>query len=179
VNWFKRNLVPSDVGYDTLNAEAAAVPPGCEGLSCLDHFQGNRTPHTDPLSRGALVGLTLAHGRAHIFRGLMESVAFGTRLILETMAERGYRPDSIVIAGGAVRSALWLQIHADVCNIPFVLTKETEAPMLGCGVLAAVAAGIYPDVAAAVQCMVHVDRVVQPDPAAHRQYEVGRTPPHP
>ena len=53
----------------------------------------------------------------------MESVAFGTRLILDTMQARGYRPDSIAIAGGAARSALWLQIHAVVCNLPFILTK--------------------------------------------------------
>ena len=53
----------------------------------------------------------------------MESVAFGTRLILDTMEAQGYRPDSIAIAGGATRSALWLQMHADVCNVPFVLTK--------------------------------------------------------
>ena len=57
------------------------------------------------------------------FRSLMESVAFGTRLILDTMEAQGYRPDSIAIAGGATRSALWLQMHADVCNVPFVLTK--------------------------------------------------------
>eukprot|EP00955_Chlamydomonas_euryale_P095460 364938-Chlamydomonas_euryale.AAC.31 len=68
VNWFKRTLVGPETSYSVLDAEAAAVPPGCDGLSCLDHFQGNRTPHTDPLSRGAVVGLTLAHTRGHVFR---------------------------------------------------------------------------------------------------------------
>lgn len=81
--WFRRLVGGPD--YKTLDAEAAAVPPGAEGLVAQEHLQGNRTPHTDPLSRGALVGLTLRHGRGHIFRALMEGVAFGTRLIIETM----------------------------------------------------------------------------------------------
>ena len=58
-----------------------------------------------------------------LHRALMESVAFGSRLILDTMSSRGYRPECITIAGGATRSDLWLQIHADVCNVPFVLTR--------------------------------------------------------
>jgi sugar (pentulose or hexulose) kinase len=98
-------------------------------------MQGNRTPHTDALSRGALAGLTLAHGRGHVFRSLMEGVAFGTRLILDTMAKAGFKPSRIAIAGGATRSPLWLQIHADVCGVPFVLTSQPEAPMLGCAIL--------------------------------------------
>lgn len=61
VAWYRRLLGLE--GYDELNSEAEAVAPGCEGVVCLDHFQGNRTPHTDPLSRGAITGLTLKHGR--------------------------------------------------------------------------------------------------------------------
>jgi ribulose-phosphate 3-epimerase len=172
VNWFKNMLSPN-ITYEALNDEAKLVPEGSEGLTCLDHFQGNRTPHTDAASRGCLVGLTLKHTPAHIFRSLMEGVAFGTRLILDTMSKRGYRPDSIAIAGGATRSELWLQIHADVCNVPFVLPKCTEAPMLGCAILAAVAAGTYPDIATAVSSMVQVDRVIRPNPDAHGKYELA------
>jgi sugar (pentulose or hexulose) kinase len=106
------------------------VPP----IPC--NVQGNRTPHTDALSRGALAGLTLAHSRGHVFRSLLEGVAMGTRLILDTMGAAGYRPSTINIAGGATRSELWLQIHADVAGVPFVLTAQPEAPMLGCAILA-------------------------------------------
>ncbi|CAN0291844.1 unnamed protein product, partial [Hapterophycus canaliculatus] len=102
------NLVP----YATLNEEAEAVPIGCEGLVCLDHFQGNRTPFTDPLSRGALAGLTLKHGRGHIFRGLIESVCLGTELVFEAMRKAGYTPSSVAVAGGATRSPLWLQARS-------------------------------------------------------------------
>uniref|UniRef100_A0A7S3VPG9 glycerol kinase n=1 Tax=Dunaliella tertiolecta TaxID=3047 RepID=A0A7S3VPG9_DUNTE len=172
VHWLKRTLCGPDVTYDTLNAEAEEVPPGCDGLLALDHFQGNRTPHTDPLSRGCLVGLTLAHTRGHVYRALMESVVFGTRRILDNMAAAGARPTSINIAGGSTKSELWLQMHADVCNIPFVQTAENEAPMLGAAVLAAVAVGCHPDgIAAGAQRMVRTARVIYPRPEMHAAYE--------
>lgn len=88
-------------GFETLNQLASQIPPGCEGLLCCDHFQGNRTPHTDAASRGALVGLTLKHTQAHVFRAIMEGVAFGTELILENMRDGGYHPDTLTLAGTA------------------------------------------------------------------------------
>ncbi|PRW57267.1 carbohydrate kinase [Chlorella sorokiniana] len=169
VAWYRRLVGEPD--YAALNEEAAAVPPGCEGVVCLDHFQGNRTPHTDALSRGAITGLTLKHGRGHVFRALIESICFGTEHILETMRAAGFTPDSVTVAGGATRSELWLQTHADVSNVPFILTKVSDAPALGCAILAAVAAGLFPDVPAACAAMVHQDRVVQPDPQRHAEYQ--------
>jgi sugar (pentulose or hexulose) kinase len=121
INWYRRLVGEPD--YDTLAAEAAVVPPGAEGCMCLDHFQGNRTPHTDAHSRGAITGLTLRHGRGHVFRALLESICFGTEHIFETMRANGYSPTSVTVAGGATRSPLWMQIHADISNIPFILTK--------------------------------------------------------
>lgn len=121
VAWYRRLLgLPS---YEELNAEAEAVPPGCEGVVSLEHFQGNRTPHTDPLSRGAITGLTLKHGRGHVFRSLIEAVCYGTEAVLEAMRANGYSPESIVVAGGPTASNLWLQTHADVSGLPFVLTR--------------------------------------------------------
>src|SRR5207248_489023 len=88
------------------NREAAKIALGSEGLIVLDHFQGNRTPHTDALSRGALVGLSLGHGRAHIFRAMIEGICFGTRSILDSMSAAGLRVDEMVVGGGATRSPL-------------------------------------------------------------------------
>ena len=96
------------------------LPPPCSPAWCQ---QGNRTPHTDALSRGAVTGLALSHGRGHVFRALLESICFGTEHIFETMRGNGYAPTSVAVAGGATRSELWMQIHADVSNVPFILTK--------------------------------------------------------
>ena len=171
VAWYRR-LLGDGVSYDVLNEEAAAIPIGCDGLVCQEHFQGNRTPHTDALSRGAIVGLTLKHTRAHIYRSILEAVSFGTRLILETMRDKaGYRPTVIVVAGGVTRSPLWLQITADVVGVPLRLTKCTDAPSLGCAILAASAIRLYPSVTAAAESMVAVDRTIEPNMEAHRAYE--------
>ncbi len=169
VAWLKRLLDPA-VGYDQLNIEAAALPPGSDGLIVQDHFQGNRTPHTDPLSRGAITGLTLSHGRAHLFRAMMEGVAYGTELILETQRMGGYKPDELVIAGGVTNSDLWLQIHADVSGLPLTVTRVADAPALGSAILAATAAGAYGNITEASEAMVHVERRVEPNLRNHESY---------
>lgn len=169
VNWF-RGLVGTDWSYEALNAEAAALAPGSDGLIVQDHFQGNRTPHTDAHSRGAITGLTLKHGRAHIFRAMMEGVAFGTELIFETMRANGYAPDEIVICGGATRSDLWMQIHADVSGVPLTVTKVSDAAALGSAVLAAYASGAFASIEEASAAMVQVARIVEPLTANHEAY---------
>src|SRR5262249_23721571 len=87
-----RRPLGGQTSYEGLNTEAASLPPGAEGLVVLDHFQGNRTPFTDPDSRGVVAGLTLKHGPAHIFRAVIEGIAFGTELIFETMRKAGFAP---------------------------------------------------------------------------------------
>ena len=135
-----------------------------------DHFQGNRTPHTDPLSRGAISGLTLSHGRGHLFRAILEGIAYGTELILETQRAGGYRPDELVIAGGVTNSDLWMQIHADVSGLPLTVTRVADAPALGCAILAASASGAFSSITEASDAMVHVERRVEPDMTAHEAY---------
>ncbi|MGE0716789.1 MAG: ribulokinase [Alphaproteobacteria bacterium] len=169
VSWMRR-LFGGTVSYAELDREAAAVPPGSDGLVVQDHFQGNRTPHTDPLSRGAVLGLSLKHGRGHVFRATLEGIAFGTELILETMRGAGYRPEEVVICGGATRSDLWLQIHADVSNLPLTLTRVTDAPALGSAILAAVAAGEFATIEEAAGAMVAVERRIEPSASAHSAY---------
>ena len=100
IAWLRR-LVGPDVDIEQLNREASEIAPGSEGLIVLDHFQGNRTPYTDALSRGAIAGLSLSHGRAHIFRAMIEGICFGTRTILDAMSAAGLRVDEMVVGGGA------------------------------------------------------------------------------
>lgn len=169
INWLKNLFGESD--YSALNHDALELPPGSEGLIVQEHFQGNRTPHTDPRSRGAVHGLSLKHGRAHLFRAAIEGVAFGSELIFETMRDNGFSPENVVISGGATRSELWLQIHADVSNIPITLTRNPDAPLLGCAILSAVGAGFYQDIPSAVETMVQIERVVEPNAQIHSEYQ--------
>ena len=171
VNWYKTLCGGGDKFYDEVNAAAAKIPPGCEGLVVQEHLQGNRTPHVDPLSRGVVSGLTLRHGRAHVYRAILEGISFGTRLIFDAMRANGYDPEEVVVAGGATRSDLWMQIHADVAGVPFRRTKCADAPALGAAILAAVAAEAYPNVATAVDAMVHDEGVVKPRAEMHAKYE--------
>jgi len=168
VAWYRRLL--GSPSYEDLNREAEVIPPGCQGVVSLDHFQGNRTPHTDPLSRGAITGLTLSHGRGHVFRSLIEAICYGTEMVLEAMRANGYAPKSIVVAGGPIRSELWLQCHADVSGLPFVTTQVSDAPALGSALLAAVSAGLFPDIHSAAKAMVHVEKVIYPNPQLHEEY---------
>jgi ribulose-phosphate 3-epimerase len=162
IRWARNIFGASEVEYDTLDSEASKVPPGCEGLVALETFQGSRTPKTDPLARGALLGLTLSHTRAHIWRAFMESVCFGTRACVEGLAKAGHKCDEIVIAGGATRSDLWLQMHADISGKPVVVCENSDAPLLGCAILASVNAGVHGSVKAAVEAMVRTKKRVEP-----------------
>jgi len=170
VRWFKDLCNGDHAFYDAINSEASDIPVGAEGLVALDHFQGNRTPHVDPMSRGVISGLTLKHTRAHIYRAILESVCCGTRLIFETMERGGYSPKEVVVAGGATRSDLWLQIHADVTGIPHVLTECADAPALGSAILAALGTGAFEDIQHATRSMVRRVRVVHPNLKAHAAY---------
>ena len=169
INWLKNLFGESD--YEALNQDASKLPPGSENLIVQEHFQGNRTPHTDPNSRGAFHGLTLKHGREHLFRAAIEGVAFGSELILDSMRTNGFFPESIVVSGGATHSELWLQIHSDVSNLPLILTKNPDAPLLGCAILAAVGAEIYEDIPTAVEKMVQFDRVIEPNSQVNTEYQ--------
>ena len=168
LQWAKQLLHVDD--YQTLDDEAAVLPPGAEGLVALETFQGSRTPVTDPLARGGLLGLTLSHTRGHIWRALMEAVCFGTRACIQGLDAAGHGCDEIVLAGGIARSPLWLQMHADVTGKPVVVCENADAPLLGCAILASVAVGIHETAEAAVMAMVRTKVRIEPNPAVATEY---------
>jgi FGGY-family pentulose kinase len=170
VNWLRR-LAGGNLDLAKLNEAAAALPPGAEGLLALDHFQGNRTPHTDPFARGAIVGLSLHHGMAHILRAVMEAIGFGTRAIVERMREAGFGAAEMIAGGGATNSALWLQIHADTANLPVSVPDVSEVPSLGAAILAAVGAGRFASIEEGIAAMVRPGRRVEPIAANVARYE--------
>lgn len=175
--WFKEHLAgdvewkhPDEEPYAVLADEAAAVPPGSDGLIVLDTWQGNRTPYRDPLVRGGLWGITLSHTRAHIYRALLESVAYGTRNIIETFADSNYKIENIIASGGVLKNKLWLQIIADVTGLPIRLPSFSEAGVLGCAVCSASGLGLYADLREASKAMVGYGEEIKPNPVHTKTY---------
>lgn len=180
LDWYRRHFAGREQAqadargvnvYQVLDEQAAAAPPGADGLTVRDDWQGNRSPFKNPKARGAIVGLSLSHGPGHVFRALYEATACGTRHILEDASAKGLRVERIFIGGGGAKSPLWLQIHADLLKKPIHLTRETESCALGSAMAAALAAGAYPDFDAAGRAMVAIERVVEPDPKNAAAYD--------
>ena len=169
IAWLRRLLAEKDLAV--LNAEAAALQPGSDGLLVLDHFQGNRTPHTDALSRGAIVGLSLAHGAAHLFRAVIEGICFGTRAILDTMGEAGLEIRDVRACGGATNSELWLQLHADTAGVPVSVPGFADAPALGSAIAAATGVGRFRTLQEGVGAMTRVARTIEPREESRRRYD--------
>jgi ribulose kinase len=179
LNWYRQHFAGAEAAeaertgrnvYEVLDGQAAAVPPGCEGLVCLDYWQGNRCPLKDPRARGALWGLTLGHGPGHVFRSIYEATAFGTRHILEDLEEHGFAVGRLFAGGGGAKSRLWLQIHADVLGQPVALPADAEACALGSALVAAVHAGQYADRAEAARRMVRITEIIEPQPGTRQAY---------
>ena len=170
INWLRR-LGGGALDLPALNEAASALEPGSDGLLVLDHFQGNRTPHVDPQSRGAITGLTLAHGMPHIFRAVIEAICLGTRAILERMEEAGFQGRELVVGGGATTSPLWLQIHADTARLPVRVPAVSEAPSLGAAILAAHGTGQFASIDAGIDAMVQPGRTVEPIAANAARYD--------
>ena len=143
LRWFRDALAPG-VPFADLVDSSASVPPGSDGLLFLPYLSGERSPHPDPLARGAFVGLTLAHDRRHMTRAVLEGVAFGMRDGLELMVAAGIsRPTAIRASGGGAASDLWLQILTDVLGVAISTVATAEGAAYGAAVLAAVGAGWY------------------------------------
>ncbi|MEZ4513946.1 MAG: xylulokinase [Chloroflexota bacterium] len=156
LRWYRDTLAPG-VGFDELLAPAAAVPPGSDGLLFLPYLTGERTPHPDPLARGAFVGLTVRHTQAHMTRAVLEGVAFGLRDSFELMKNAGLANVSQVRAsGGGTRSPLWRQILADVLGAELVTVNTTEGAAYGAAILAAVGVGAFESVPDACAQLVRV-----------------------
>lgn len=157
--------------FEVLDEMAAQVEPGSEGLVLLDYWQGNRTPLRDPLARGVIWGLSLRHGTGHMLRAIYEGTAMGTRHILEDIKAAGFHAEGLYAAGGGTRSELWMQMHADACQLPIYLTEQPEATALGTAICAAVGAGEFSTLAEASEEMVRVSREVTPNPLWRETYD--------
>lgn len=164
IGWLQRTT--GGASFDELMAEAAAVPPGSEGLLMLPYFAGERTPVFDPQARGVVAGLTLRHSRGHLFRAAYEGISFGIREILERFddAHSGART---VAVGGGLRSAVWTQTLSDITGRPQLVPQQAIGASYGDALLAAIGTGLVdPDTDWA-----KMSREIEPNPAHRGLYD--------
>jgi xylulokinase len=143
--WF-RSVVAPRATFETLDAEAAAVPAGADGLRLLPYLQGERTPVWDAGARGAFVGLSLVHGRGHLYRAVLEAVAVSFRHCAEIAAEKGLRLTEVIAVNGGARSGLWRQILCDALGVPLHYVPDGGGAPTGGALLAGIAVGLLPGV---------------------------------
>lgn len=165
-DWIRR-LTGAD--FESLVQDARAAGPGAEGLLMLPYFAGERTPLFDSDARGVVAGLTLRHGRGHLYRAALEATAFGVRHNLETMSAAGGALDRLVAVGGGTKGGLWAQIVSDVLQRPQQLPRTTVGAAYGDAVLAATGSGLVPE--AETEGWNPIDEVIEPDPDAAETYD--------
>jgi len=157
---------------EMIEAAAANLPPGAGGLMLVPYWNNVMNPYWDPAASGIVIGWTGAHGREHLYRAILEGIAFEQRLVGDAMmAAVGQRFSEYITMGGGSRSQLWCQVMADVTGIPVLRSTTTEATCLGAGILAATAVGWYPDARTAADAMTATAERFTPNPDAQMHYD--------
>lgn len=170
LRWYRDVMAPGQ-SYDSLLKDAAEVAPGCDGLVFSPYLSGERTPHADSRARGAFVGLTLHHRRAHLTRAVLEGVAFGLKDNLALMKDVGLTDiQEVRISGGGAQNPIWRQILADVLDVNLTTVDNPEGGAYGAALLAAVGAGNWESVGAACASTVKLGPTATPDPDRARIY---------
>ncbi len=180
LQWFRNALcaneraVAAETGadpYEYITAAAATAPVGAEGLTFLPYLTGERTPHKDPYAKGAFIGLSIRHRRAHMARAVMEGAAFAMRDCFEILREMEAPATEVRASGGGARSGLWRQIQADVNNAPMFTLNVDQGPAYGAALLATVATGAYASIEEACDATIHTVDRCDPDPENVKAYD--------
>ncbi len=172
LRWFRDTLAQGELErsasegrstYSVFDEMASSVPAGSEGLVLLPYFMGAATPNWDTNARGTLVGLTLAHGKAHIIRAIMEGITYELRNNVDALTSAGVPADEIRAVGGGARSAFWCQLKADITHLRVVVPSVTEASSLGAALLAGVGSGAYANLGEALDRTYSVKEIYRPE----------------
>jgi xylulokinase len=171
VKWFASELA-GGATLEELDREATLIPPGAGGIVALPYLLGEKTPIFDPLARGVFAGLMLHHTRAHLFRAVLESVCYGFRHHLELLAESGRPVSRVLAADGGSRSAVWMQIAADVTDQPVQVIAGEAASALGAAFVAGMGVDAFDDWHE-IERFVERGPRFEPNPAAVAAYNTG------
>jgi xylulokinase len=169
IKWFRNAFAP-ELDYPALDAEAAGIPAGSEGLVLLPYFIGEKTPIFDPLARGMLFGLTLQHRRAHVYHAILEGISFGFYHHLHVLAERGFGVQRVRVANGGARSMLWRQVTSDVIGYPLEEVAHHPGSSLGAAFVAGMGVGAF-SAWSEIERYIQVSAITQPDPERHARYQ--------
>ncbi len=177
--WFRDNLAQEVIAaeeidgtnsYQALAALAANSPPGARGLVVLPYFSGERTPINDPEARGLIMGLTLSHSKADLYRAVLEGVGYGIRHNIDAMRAEGVAPQRILAVGGGTKNPLWLQIVSDIAGIEQYVPNQTYGAAYGDAFMAGVGVKLFTDTKHAAD-WIRYQKVVKPDLTNHKIYE--------
>lgn len=171
VAWFRQ--VFGLVDFAALDAEAAATPPGADGVSFVPALSGAMAPEWIASARGAFYGLTPSHGRGHMARAVLEGTAFAMRDVLERVRDLGVRVDAIRCVGGGAKSAFWTQMRADLTGFPVEIARHVDTSPIGAAMLASVAAGLSSDLGQSAAKVNEGLKIVQPDPSKKAAYDAA------
>jgi xylulokinase len=162
LDWFRDAIVGGDVTTSRLLEEAAATPPGADGVVFLPYLAGERSPIWDPTATGLFAGLTLSHGRGHLARAIIEASALAIRHVAAPMLAAGVTVTAMRACGGPARSDAWNQVKADITGFRVLVPDVLETAVLGSAILGAVAIGVYGDVPSAIRAMTRIDHRLEP-----------------
>lgn len=170
VTWFLATMGGDSAA--AMDGEAAATRPGSDGVTFLPTLSGATAPRWNDAARGVYAGLSLNHGRAHLYRALLEGCTFAVRDIVDRLDVMGLAGDEIRVVGGGARSPFWLQMKADVTGRTVRVLATGEATAMGAAMLAAVGAGLVRDLDEAVSACVRLDsRAYAPDGSTRAAYD--------
>ncbi|KQT42979.1 sugar kinase [Aureimonas sp. Leaf454] len=171
LKWLSQEIFGlGDGALAELLAAAEAIEPDETGLLALDFWMGNRTPYRDARLRGAFLGLSLSHGRAHIYRAAVTAVALGAANVVFDLERQGVSIDRIVMAGGIQRNPLWLQATIDAIGKPVGIAEDDNLSLYGNAVAAVVGLGLWPDLTSAAAALRAPVRTAHPDLERHARY---------
>jgi sugar (pentulose or hexulose) kinase len=177
VDWFIKSILRIDPLrqpdiYEQLEREARQVVAGSDGLLHLPYLCGSMNPYWDMNARGAFIGISASHHRGHMYRSILEGIAFEQLFAIQSVEKAiGRKVHSLVAIGGGAASDLWCHIFADVTGINICLPKNTEASALGAAIAAAVGAGWYPSFQEAAHAMTGIRKKIKPDLENYRKYQ--------
>lgn len=170
LSWFKQTFAP-DVPFDQMVNEAGARKPGANGLLFTPYLTGERTPYPDAAIRASFIGVSSTHTRADFVRAVLEGITFSLRDSIDLFREQATQVHRIISIGGGAKSKVWLQMQADIFNVPVVKQANDQGPGMGAAMLAAFGAGWFTSLDECAAQFIKEETVYEPNQTQVKRYE--------